>query len=216
MYAIVRTGGKQYRVQEGASVSVERLPGEEGDTLELQDVLLIGDGDDVTVGAPTIEGARVVAEVENQGRSPKIIVFKYKAKVRYRRKRGHRQAFTKLTIREILRPGQESKAAKPTRRRKAAEAEEETPVAEAEAVATPVAEVEAPEAPKRPARRKAAAEVEDVSRESLPKFRRTRAPKAEQTDDKPAEGDEPKPRARRTRAPKADEPAAESKAEETE
>lgn len=222
MYAIVRTGGKQYRVQEGRSVTVERLPGDEGDTVELQDVLLIGDGDDVTVGAPVIEGARVVAEVENQGRAPKIIVFKYKAKVRYRRKLGHRQQFTKLTVREILRPGQVSKSTKPARRRrKAVEPDEETPVAEAE---TPGAEVEAPAAesaraaPKRPTRRKAAAEVEDVTKEDLPKFtRRTRTPKAEQTGEKPAEGEEPKPRTRRTRAAKAEEPAADaSKAEETE
>jgi hypothetical protein len=135
--------------------------------------------------------------------------------VRYRRKRGHRQAFTKLTIREILRPGQDSKVAKPARRRRKAAAEEEEPVGEAEAVETPAAEVAetADAAPKR-TRRKAAAEVEEVTKEDLPKFRRTRAPKAEKAGDEPAES-EPKPRARRSRA-KADEPAGESKAEETE
>jgi large subunit ribosomal protein L21 len=221
MYAIVRTGGKQYRVQEGRSVTVERLPAGEGDTVELRDVLLIADEDEVTVGAPTIEGARVVAEVEDQGRAPKITVFKYKAKVRYRRKLGHRQRLTRLAVREILRPGQESKLAKPPRRRRRpAKEAEEAPAAEGEAAEVPPAEaVEAPEAaPKRPARRRAAPKVEDVAKEDLPTFRRrTRAPKAEQAEERPSAGEEPKPPARRTRQPKAEEPSTdEPKTEETE
>lgn len=157
MYAIVRTGGKQYRVEEGRAVTVERLPAGEGETVELQDVLLIADDGNVTVGTPVIEGARVVAQVEANGRGPKIIVFKYKAKVRTRKKTGHRQSFTRLVVQEILLPGQESKAAKPKRaRRRAAEAEEE---ASAEAIAeTPAAEapgpvVEEAPAPKRRTRR---------------------------------------------------------------
>ena len=119
MYAIIRSGGKQYRVEEGRSVSVERLPADEGATVELGDVLLIADDGEVTVGAPVIEGARVLAQVEANGRAKKIVVFKYKAKVRTRKKTGHRQAFTRLAVREILRPGQQSKeAAKPKRRRR--------------------------------------------------------------------------------------------------
>jgi large subunit ribosomal protein L21 len=133
MYAIVRTGGKQYRVEEGRSVVVERLPGEEGATIELGEVLLIAEDGSVTIGTPMIEGARVLAQVDQQGRSPKIIIFKYKNKVRTRKKQGHRQGFTKLTVQEILRPGEEAKAKPPRARRKKAEEEAETPEAVAEA-----------------------------------------------------------------------------------
>jgi len=113
MYAIVRTGGKQHRVEEGRALLVERLPAEEGSTVELGDVLLIADDGQVTLGTPTIDGARVLADVETHGRAKKIIVFKYKSKVRTRKKTGHRQHFTKLAVREILLPGQEAKAVEP-------------------------------------------------------------------------------------------------------
>ncbi|MCH7488603.1 MAG: 50S ribosomal protein L21 [Chloroflexi bacterium] len=168
MYAIVRTGGKQYRVEEGRTVIVERLPVEEGAAVELDNVLLIEDDGQVTVGSPTIEGARVLTEVEANGRDKKIIVFKYRAKVRTRKKTGHRQHFTRLAITEILRPGQESKAAKPKRRARgkaavkpAEEAVAETPVeAAAEATAAkatrPKTGTAAKAAPKRATRRKAA------------------------------------------------------------
>ena len=102
MYAIVNTGGKQYRVALGDTVRVERLPGDEGDLLELDDVRLVSDDDGgVTVGSPSIEGAKVTAEVTAQGRGKKVIVFKYKAKTRYRRKNGHRQNFTELRVTDI-------------------------------------------------------------------------------------------------------------------
>ncbi len=102
MYAIVATGGKQYRVERGQRLEVERLAGEPGSRIELPEVLLVADGDNVTVGQPTVPNARVVAEVLGQIRSKKIIVFKYKAKVRYRRKNGHRQNLSSLVIREIV------------------------------------------------------------------------------------------------------------------
>jgi len=102
MYAIVNTGGKQYRMQPGDTVRVEYLPGDQGDLIELDDVRLLSDDDgDVTVGAPTVEGAKVTAEVVQQGRAKKVIVFKYKAKTRYRRKNGHRQNFTELRVTDI-------------------------------------------------------------------------------------------------------------------
>ena len=102
MYAIVNTGGKQYRVQPGDTVRVEYLPGDQGDLIEFDDVRLLSDDDgDVTVGAPTVEGAKVTAEVVQQGRAKKVIVFKYKAKTRYRRKNGHRQNFTELRVTDI-------------------------------------------------------------------------------------------------------------------
>jgi large subunit ribosomal protein L21 len=102
MYAIVNTGGKQYRVEPGDSVRVEYLPGDQGDLIELDDVRLLSDDyGDVTVGAPRVEGAKVTAEVVRQGRGKKVIVFKYKAKTRYRRKNGHRQNFTELRVTDI-------------------------------------------------------------------------------------------------------------------
>jgi large subunit ribosomal protein L21 len=96
---------------------VERLKVEEGGTVELDKVLLIADGDDITVGKPVIDGARVLAKVGQNGRGEKIIVFKYKAKVRYRRKNGHRQHFTSLSIDKILPPGAEAPKPKPARKR---------------------------------------------------------------------------------------------------
>lgn len=102
IYAIVETGGKQYKVSPGQTIDVERLPAEEGSTIELERVLLVADGDRVTVGKPTIEGAKVVAEVIGEGKGEKVIVFKYKPKVHYRRKTGHRQIYTRLAIKEIL------------------------------------------------------------------------------------------------------------------
>src|ERR1700730_10732712 len=102
MYAVVRTGGKQYSVREGQQLDVEKLAGIEGDRIELTDVLLIGDGENLTVGSPTVPGARVITEVLGQNRAKKVIIFKYKRKTRYRRKLGHRQPFTRLAVREIV------------------------------------------------------------------------------------------------------------------
>ena len=161
MYAIVRTGGKQYRVEEGRAITVERLPAEEGSTVELGEVLLIADDGEVTIGTPLIEGARVLAQVETNGRAKKIIVFKYRAKVRTRKKTGHRQNFSRLSVTEILRPGQQPKdEAKPKRsRRKAApaKAKVEAPAEGKAPEATPSAEeasvTEAPATPKKRPRR---------------------------------------------------------------
>ena len=104
-YAIIETGGKQYRVQPGKSISVEKIVGEAGSTVELDRVLLVSQDDKVSVGTPTVEGAKVLAEVAEQGRGKKIIVLKYKAKTRYRVKTGHRQSLTKLAIKEIVTGG---------------------------------------------------------------------------------------------------------------
>ena len=101
-YAIVETGGKQYKVSPGETIDVERLPVEEGSTIELDRVLLVAQGDKVNVGQPTVEKAKVIAEVLGEGKGEKVIVFKYKPKVRYRRKKGHRQIHTKLAIKEIV------------------------------------------------------------------------------------------------------------------
>lgn len=97
MYAIIETGGKQIKVEAGQAIYVEKLAGEQGDTVTFDRVLFIG-GDDVKVGSPIIDGATVTAKVEKQGRAKKITVFKYKAKKNYRKKQGHRQPYTKLVI----------------------------------------------------------------------------------------------------------------------
>jgi large subunit ribosomal protein L21 len=119
---------------------------DEGGTVELARVLMLGDGDNVTIGQPLVEGARVMATVKQNGRGKKIIVFKYKAKVRYRRKNGHRQLQTTLSIDKILGPGEEAPAPpKKTRRRKKDTAEEKPETAEVKAEAAEE-KVEAPEA----------------------------------------------------------------------
>ena len=105
IYAIIETGGKQYKVSPGQTIDVERLGIAEGDTVELERVLLIADGDRLTVGKPIIQGAKVVATSKGEGKGKKIIVFRYKSKTRYRRKMGHRQLYTRLTIDKISEPG---------------------------------------------------------------------------------------------------------------
>ena len=104
-YAIVETGGKQYRVQSGDKISVEKIVAEEGSTVELDKVLLISQDATLTVGQPTVKGAKVLAEVQAQGKGKKVIVFKYKPKIRYSIKRGHRQQLTQLSIKEIVTGG---------------------------------------------------------------------------------------------------------------
>ena len=105
IYAIIETGGKQYRVSPGQTIDVERLDVAEGNTVELDRVLLIAQGKRVTVGNPTVSGAKVVATSQGEGKGRKVIVFKYKPKVRYRKKTGHRQAYTRLMIDKITEPG---------------------------------------------------------------------------------------------------------------
>jgi large subunit ribosomal protein L21 len=101
MYAIIRTGGKQYQVAAGDTLRVEKLQGEVGDTVELSDVLLVADGEDIKIGQPVVDGAKVVAKIAEQGKSKKVLVFKKKKRKGYQVKRGHRQQFTALKIEEI-------------------------------------------------------------------------------------------------------------------
>jgi large subunit ribosomal protein L21 len=105
MYAVVKTGGKQYRVSAGDTVQIERLPGAAGDIVTLEEVLMLGDGANVTIGAPRVAGASVTAEIVEQARGPKIIVFKKRRRQNSRRKKGHRQSLTILRISEILTNG---------------------------------------------------------------------------------------------------------------
>ncbi len=100
VYAVIESGGKQIRVSEGAVVRLERLPGQVGDQVVLDRVLLVSEGEKV-VGTPLVEGARVVGRIVEQGRFPKLLVFKFKPKVRYRRRIGHRQPYTAVRIERI-------------------------------------------------------------------------------------------------------------------
>ena len=109
MFAVIRTGGKQYRVAAEDVLKVEKVKGEPGEIIQFGEVLVVG-GDNVTLGAPTVAGATVAAEVLEQGRGPKVIAFKKRRRKNSRRKRGHRQEFTLIRITEILTDG-----AKPTK-----------------------------------------------------------------------------------------------------
>ena len=101
MYAIIETGGKQYKVSEGDFVFVEKLDVEAGETVTIDKVLVVANGDDISVGAPFVAGATVEASVVKNGKEKKIIVYKYKAKKGYHKKQGHRQPYTKLEIKKI-------------------------------------------------------------------------------------------------------------------
>ena len=98
MHAIIETGGKQYKVAEGDTLFIEKLPNEAGDNVTFDKVLAVIDGDKITVGTPVVEGAKVDASVVKNGKGKKILVFKYKPKKGYRKRQGHRQPYTKVTI----------------------------------------------------------------------------------------------------------------------
>jgi len=101
MYAVIRTGGRQFRAEVGKTLDVERLPGEVNDRFDITDVLLVEDGDNTVIGQPLVEGAKVRVSVLEQGRGKKIIVFKYRQRTNYRRKQGHRQYYTRLLVEDI-------------------------------------------------------------------------------------------------------------------
>ena len=101
MYAVIETGGKQYKVSEGDVIFIEKLAAEEGDSVTFDKVLILADGENVNVGTPLVDGASVTGKVEKQGKAKKIYVFKMKRKKNYRRKKGHRQPYTKVTIEKI-------------------------------------------------------------------------------------------------------------------
>ncbi len=124
MYAIVQSGGKQYRVSEGDFVDVERLSGEVGQQVNFDDVLAVGHQDEIQFGTPTLSTAKVVGTIANHGKAKKILVFKFKRRKMYRRKQGHRQLFTRVRIDEITLTG----ATKPTRQAKASKAKPEAAV----------------------------------------------------------------------------------------
>ncbi|WP_202080211.1 50S ribosomal protein L21 [Caldalkalibacillus salinus] len=101
MYAIIETGGKQYKVEKGSELYIEKLHADEGDTVTFDHVVLVNKDGNVQVGTPTIDGASVSAKVDRHGKGKKILVYKYKAKKNYRRKQGHRQPYTKVVVDDI-------------------------------------------------------------------------------------------------------------------
>ena len=111
-YAVFKTGGKQYRVKPGDTLDVELLPNDVDSIAEFEEVLALSDGGEVTIGTPLVDGAKVTAQIVSHYKDRKLMVFKYKAKNRYRRKRGHRQTYTRLRIQDI-----ELKKARAPRRR---------------------------------------------------------------------------------------------------
>jgi large subunit ribosomal protein L21 len=160
MFAVIRTGGKQYRVAPNDIIKVEKIAGEPGDIVELAEVILLGGEGGPKTGSPTIAGAMVAAEVISQGRSEKVVVFKKKRRANYRRKKGHRQLLTALRITEILTDGKKPSKAAPKPERKAApkpEAKkaEKHPEAKKAAEAKPAAKKPAAKA-KAPAKKPAA------------------------------------------------------------
>jgi large subunit ribosomal protein L21 len=98
MYAVIKTGGKQYRVEQGSTIRVEKLPGDKGTKVELGEVLLVGDGENVKVGQPVVAGAMVTAEIVGQVLGQKLLIFKFRRRKAYRKKNGHRQQYTAIKI----------------------------------------------------------------------------------------------------------------------
>ncbi len=126
MYAVIKTGGKQYKVEAGATLKVEKLLGEVGSKVVIDKVLMIADGENTTIGAPLIAGATVNATVVSHGRADKVMIFKFRRRKHYRKTQGHRQSFTEIQIGEILAAGMassKSAAAKPAKAKTAKAAE---------------------------------------------------------------------------------------------
>ncbi len=159
MFAVVKTGGKQYRVAKDDVLKVEKLDGEKGEKILLTNVLMIVDGETQNIGSPEIEGAAVEAEVIDQGRAKKIIVFKKKRRQNYRRKAGHRQDITILRVTDII-----AKGAKPAAKKAAPKAEAK-PVAE-KAAAAPAKEAVAKKATAKKTTAKKAAAKKPAAKKS--------------------------------------------------
>ena len=172
MYALVRTGGKQYRVAKDDTILVERIAADEGAEVILDDIVMLGDGDKVTIGTPRVEGAAVSATVVSQTRGPKIIIFRRKRRKNHRRTQGHRQDLTLLKINAIAEDGKSLKP-KAAPAKKAAAKEEAAPKAAAKKAAAKKAapKAEAKAAPKKAAAKKTAA------KKTAPKAEAKAAPK---------------------------------------
>ena len=179
MYALVRTGGKQYRVAKDDTILVERIAADEGAEVILDDVVMLGDGDKVTIGTPRVEGAAVSATVVSQTRGPKIIIFRRKRRKNHRRTQGHRQDLTLLKINAIAEDGKSLKP-KAAPAKKAAAKKEAAPKAAAKKAAAKKAapKAEAKAAPKKAAAKKAAPKAEAKAAPKKAAAKKTAAKKA--------------------------------------
>lgn len=199
MYAVVSSGGKQYRVEPGTTLTMERIGAAAGEPFTFERVLVIGDGDQVTVGTPVVSGASVSATVLGEELGPKLVIFKFKQKVKYRRRTGHRQHLVRVRIDAITADGKSTTAEPPAKAEPKAKADakahaKSAPRRATRAKAATTAEPEAKAAPKpRASRKPAAAKAEASVSEEKPKARRTTTRKkaaAEQPADDT--GEEPK------------------------
>lgn len=165
MFAVIKSGGRQYKVSVGEKLEVNRLPIEAGQQVEFEEVLLISDADNSMVGAPFVENAKVVATVDAQARGKKVIIFKYKSKKRVRHRRGHRQEITLLTIDDILANGKSLITGEAPKAEKApaAKSESAAPVAEVQETITPAEEAAAPEVEKKPRRRRTTKKADEAA-----------------------------------------------------
>jgi large subunit ribosomal protein L21 len=188
MYAVLKSGGKQYKVEEGQVLRLEKLAGDVGSSVKFDQVLLIADGEDIKIGQPILDDVSVDAHIVEQGKAPKILVFKYKRRKRYRRKHGHRQQFTAVQIDSIN--------AKPAQARKKTE-----PEAESKKVAAKKSATEKPETQK--------AEAKEIkAKKSAPAKVATRKAEAKKTAPKKAPATKAEPKAKETKkaAPKKSAP----------
>lgn len=189
MHAVVEINGRQYQVEEGRYVKVDKLSEAENDVLELGNVLMLVDGKTSLVGAPFVDGAKVTAKVVRHGRDGKVIVYKMRCKKGYRRKNGHRQGFTHLQIESVDFPGRTSEITKPAEKKARPE--------------KPKAEPKAEKAPAKAAKPAAKAPAEKPAKEAEPKAEKAPAAKKPAADKAPTE-----------KKPAAKKPAAKKKSEE--
>ncbi len=202
MYAVIETGGKQYRVQEGDVISVEKLNVSAGDKVTFDKVLILNDGKTVLVGTPSVDAAKVEGNVIENGKGDKVIIFKYKSKKDYRKKQGHRQPYTKIQIDGLVLDGKKLKSDKPAAKaEKPAKAEE----------AAPSTEDNAEKAEKKPAAKKAAKPAAEKAEK--PAAKKPAAKKAAKPAEDKAEKAEKKPAAKKAAKKPADEAATEEKSE---
>lgn len=157
MFAVIKSGGKQYRVSPQDIVTVEKLAGDAGDTVEFTDVLIVGDADNSTIGTPRVEGAMVTGEVVSQGRGPKVISFKKRRRQNSKRTRGHRQWLTTVRISEILTDGAKPSAKKTAKKSQDTKPAETAKSKEAEGDAKPESVKAAPATPDKPVAAEASA-----------------------------------------------------------
>jgi len=180
MYAVVTSGGKQYKVAEGEILKVEKIPGDVGSSIKFDRVLMIADGDTVSIGQPILDDALVEGHIVEQGKSKKIIVFKYKRRKRYRRKHGHRQQYTAVKIDSILAKGvrADKKTEPETEAKKPADKK-----VEAKETAAGI-EAKKPEAPKAAVKKKADKKPEAKAEAKKKETKRAVKPKAKKADTK--------------------------------